>query len=263
MQIDRPTSGTGRHTPRSGHDCILRFHDVRNVVGCLAMIGEELRNGGAGRQAILGDRILRACERLLRLGGGDGCGRTPSATFPALLEDVAALARSLAGPLTHVEAGGPDAPIRSSAEMALFRILLNLASNAVRAANDCGGGVVRISGSLSPTGAAVCVENDGASLAPHGRSAAGGVAPRPPCPTDRLRPASSGLGLVIAEALAHDLGGALCIGRRRRAGWSLTVVLPRGVFAADGRPIPETGAAGGKRASVKQPPERAAPRPAP
>lgn len=213
--------GAGFARAEADRDRPFRLHDIRNVVSCLRMVADELQASDAPRQAVLGDRVLRACERLLQLGGdNDTQGRKACLSFPDLLGDVVALAGTLAGPRTRIEAVGPDLPVRSVAEMALFRILLNLISNAVRATNGCGGGFVGITADLTACGVSVLISNDGTGLTVARRRA------------DQAA-TGSGLGLVIAEALADDLGGTLEMGRCLPSRTELRLTLPLSIFARD------------------------------
>ena len=218
---DRPSIGPRWQASLPDQDRILRFHDMKNIVSCLLLVGAELRTRATGRDGLLGDRVLRACERLLQLGGGtEAGGRAACPSLPALLDSVAVLAGTLAGPQTGIETEGPLAPVARWAEMAVFRILLNLVSNAVRATNDCGGGLVRISADLNERSAALLITNDGVGLT---------VAQRP----GGRSHTSSGLGLVIAEALANDLGGTLEMGLSRPGSTALRLVLPLAIFNED------------------------------
>jgi signal transduction histidine kinase len=198
-------------------DALLRAHDIRGIATCLALVADEL-SAGKGRSAVLGDRVRRACERLLDLGGiatprpaGTSCGLT------ALLDDVATLGRSFAGPRTRIDVSAPDLPLLPSAETALFRILLNLVSNAVRATNQAGGGTVRVGVGMKGGEAVIEVVNLGAGL--FARSAEAASFGR-----------RTGLGLVIAEALAQDLGGRIGQRRSRDGATVLRLVLPAAVF---------------------------------
>lgn len=213
-----PVRQSGRRSvqDRDGH---LRAHDIRGIVSCLALVADELSDGGR-RGAVLGERVRRACDRLLQISGATAGRSAAPSTLSALLDDVAALTSSLAGARTRIEIETCDAPVRASAEVALFRILLNLASNAVRATNSAGGGCVRIHAELGPCEARIEVANDGAGLLGRGSD---------PCRGG----ARTGLGLVIAEALAEDLGGCLLLRSGRPGGTRLRLVLPISVFSPD------------------------------
>lgn len=198
-------------------DALLRAHDIRGIASCLALVADEL-SAGKGRSAVLGDRVRRACERLLDLGGMPA--PRPAVATPdlaALLADVAALGRSLAGPRTRIEIAAPDLPLLAEAETAVFRILLNLVANAVRATNGAGGGIVRVGVALKGGEAVIEVANLGAGLFAR--------------PADKASCGRrTGLGLVIAEALAGDLGGRLSQRRSRDGATVLRLVLPGAVF---------------------------------
>jgi signal transduction histidine kinase len=198
-------------------DALLLVHDIRGIATCLALVADEL-SAGKGRSAVLGDRVRRACGRLLDLGGMAAPRTTDAACgLTGLLDDVAALGRSLAGPRTRMEMSAPDLPLAPTAETPLFRIFLNLVANAVRATNQAGGGTVRVSVAITGDEAVIEVANLGAGL--FARSAGAASCGR-----------RTGLGLVIAEALAADLGGKLGRRRSRDGATVLRLVLPAAVF---------------------------------
>ena len=197
---------------------LLRAHDIKGVVSCLELVAEELRAARNGRATVLGDRVRRACDRLMQLAGAaPGAKADAAPSLAALIDDVALFARALAGPRTRIEIEAPDIPIRAEAETAVFRILLNLVSNAVRATNAAGGGSLRLLVDLASGEVVILVLNDGVGLVR-------------PCAAPVRRGQRSGLGLVIAEALAEELGGRLELGRSRPGATALRLVLPLAVF---------------------------------
>jgi signal transduction histidine kinase len=217
----RPPVRVTQRASRSDRDWLLRAHDIKGVVSCLTLIGNELRESRSGRQAILGDRVLRACCRLMQLSGASlNEDRRDPSSLSMLLEEVEIFARILAGPRTRIETETCHLTVQCAAETAIFRILLNLVSNAVRATNESGGGLVRIEIDLAGGDASVLVTNEGTGLI-SGRTSSGGRRP------------GSGLGLVIAETLALELGGSLRLRRGRPGTTSLKLILPLSVFTDD------------------------------
>lgn len=97
----------------------------------------------------------------------------------------------------------------------MFRIVLNLVANAVRAVNGRGGGVVGVDVRRGTDGRVLIrIRDEGPGLV-------GGA-----CRAGRMQVGRSGLGLVIAEALAAGLGGTLHLMRSSPGGTSLHLVLP-------------------------------------
>lgn len=213
-----PTLRVTRRASRPDRDWLLRAHDIKGVVSCLTLIASELKEARSIRQTVLGDRVLRACGRLMQLSGAPLCaehGGPPSLAM--LLEEVVIFAQILAGPRTRIETDAPELPLAAAVEAAVFRILLNLVANAVRSTNENGGGVVRIAVDLAGDGVTILVANDGAGLA------------AVTAPAGRRRP-GSGLGLVIAESLARELGGGLELRKGRPGTTTLKLVLPIAIF---------------------------------
>jgi len=130
----------------------------------------------------------------------------------SVIEDVLAVAAGLARPGTVTGCHVPvDMPAPAAPE-ALFRILMNLAVNAVAAVNRGGGGEVRLDARRCGRVVLIDVVDTGPGFA------AGAAAP--------AAAAGSGLGLTIARALSAEIGGRLALLHTGPQGTTFRLRLP-------------------------------------
>lgn len=183
----------GGYSDRSMHDAwLMKAHDVRDVSARICLAADELSQSTDPRTRLLGERLSSACERIVDICEDSTrthvkkCQGSVAETLDMLVD----LARYAAGPKTklHVVVGC-DAELKRDG-VGLFRILANLINNAVTAVNRSGGGSVLIHSSERHGKLNVFVENSGTHTKDPGGT-------------------SSGLGLLIAQGLAQDIGAKL------------------------------------------------------
>ncbi len=221
MQTERvsPPAGITRHKglpPAPAHIPPALAHDVKGLAAPLQIISDELTGSPDARLRLLGTRIetcvhriVAVCDPALPGRAGPGAAQAP---LRDVLDDVASMTEFLAGPNTHLATDLAPGAAEIGVDPRVFRVLFNLTANAVHAVNANGGGRVTLSARVEPGVLCIDIADD-----------AGGVRPRA---APAASPAGHGLGLIIAEALALSLGGALDLVRTGPGGTRLRVCLP-------------------------------------
>lgn len=171
----------------------MQAHDVRNIVTSLSLAAEELSQATDGRTRTLGKRVLRACDRITEVcqNAVAGPAQDDATGLNDILRNVGELGASAAGHKTKVRCYGAVAVDLGQDGASVFRILSNLVTNAVVALNAARGGLVVIRSQRQGDRTVVMVEDSGTGAAP------------------RERGGGSGLGLLIANALAQEIGATL------------------------------------------------------
>jgi nitrogen fixation/metabolism regulation signal transduction histidine kinase len=146
-----------------------------------------------------------------------------------LLAEVCALWGE-AGPVPVELCEGPEATARADAD-ALRRLVGNLVKNALEASQPSDA-PVRVALEAGPSALALTVEDGGAGI---GRALSGEALTRGLFST---KPGGSGLGLPIAQKIAHEHGGSLRLEPRGegRRGTRAVLVLPAPPHAAEEHP---------------------------
>jgi two-component system sensor histidine kinase BaeS len=209
-------------TPATGADRLaVLVHEVRSPVAALSAIAEAFADEELERPARL--ELLRlaiaACSGIERvvLDAALASVHLERVNVGALVRQVVATA-TLAGARVRTEVA-PDLPRIMADPLRLRQALDNLMTNALTHAGS--GGDVVVSGGLSETLVLVSVSDSGAGvpLIDQERIFEAGVR------LDAGR-AGSGLGLVIARAIAEAHGGRLTVRSTPGEGATFTIALP-------------------------------------
>ena len=146
---------------------------------------------------------------------------TDQVTVLSVLQDAVILAQSIASPNTEVSLNCSIEIPCTFSDANLFRVVANLANNAVAAVNDAGGGHVQIRATISQASLVIEVSDDGPGMA--GTSSASMDA----VPGQRRR---SGYGTTIATLAACRLGGTVDVERTGSDGTIVSVAIPLGIL---------------------------------
>jgi signal transduction histidine kinase len=199
-------------------------HDLKNMLATARLLSDSLADSAAPEVRRVAPRLLEALDRAVAL-----CARTLDFTREGapplhrrrfrLAELVAELGPALGLPLPDgpalVDRVDPRLVVEADREQ-LFRVLFNLARNAVEA----GARRVEIGGEAAPEGVAISVGDDGPGLPPKARDNlfrpfAGSA-----------RPGGTGLGLAIAREILRAHGGEITLERSDGAGTMFRLRLP-------------------------------------
>ena len=209
-------------TPATGADRLaVLVHEVRSPVAALSAIAEAFADEeleGSARLELL-RLAIAACSGIERvvLDAALASVHLERVDVGALVRQVVATA-TLAGARVQTEVA-PDLPRIMADPLRLRQALDNLMTNALTHAGS--GGDVVVSGGLSETLVLVSVSDSGAGvpLTDQERIFEAGVR------LDAGR-AGSGLGLVIARAIAEAHGGRLTVRSTPGEGATFTIALP-------------------------------------
>lgn len=203
-----------------------KAHDIKNIVATISMVADELGAGASQRGQKLSERLERSCARVLEIcmegPGARGDGEEDH-SLKQVLADVATLADGLAGPEIELMSASDDIALPEKTGAAVFRILANLATNAVGALAGQAGGRISIHGTVRDDEIRVSLTDTGPGmLSNRARPAALGL------------PKRSGMGLSIAHTLADRIGGNLTRVRTGPDGTMFRLTFaPDGVFCDD------------------------------
>lgn len=203
-------------------------HDLRNVLASAQLVSDRLASSDEPRTRTMGERLVRAvgrgvrlCEETLRFGRSEESApdlRTVS--LKIALDEAAADAMAAEGAAQWLNSVSPDETIQADPDQ-LHRIFLNLFRNALQAME-----AVENAASISVT-----AEADGDYIAIHVADTGSGI---PSKIHDRLfqafsgstRKGGTGLGLSSARELARAHGGDLELVSTSDAGSVFAVKLP-------------------------------------
>jgi signal transduction histidine kinase len=201
-------------------------HDLRAILATARLVSDGLADSAAPEVRRVAPRLFEAIDRAVAL-----CTRTldfsregappfaPSRfELLPLIEEIGPAvspAVSDANGLTVEPAVAPELRVRADRDQ-LFRVLLNLAQNAVEAGARC----VRFTASVAGDVIALEVADDGHGLPPRARENLF----RPFFGS--ARPGGTGLGLAIARDLMHGQGGDLVLVETTGAGTIFRLTLP-------------------------------------
>lgn len=194
-------------------------HDIRHLLSTIRLSAELLETTGNPDIARRAQRILRAVDRGARICSDFVEEQRPVAQATVEVRDV------MEEVVAHLPVcSGVDVAVCAPEHLrvagdctSLFRVLFNLASNALDAVVTSGGRLVRLSAAASPDRVTFRVEDDGPGFG----AVVSDARARPG------QPASSGLGLKIARKLSKEMGGELRILRTGPNGTVFGVSLPR------------------------------------
>jgi signal transduction histidine kinase len=218
-----------RSGPPDRCDWRLAAHDIRGLVSTFDMIADRCEGALEEPVRRQGQRLRRCTDRLADICaavlGGTSCSASSADTVATILGDVASFAADHSRDGTRIRVTvAADAPCHASAG-SLFRILYNLAINAVAAVNVVGGGEVHL-GVFEAEGVLVFeVSDEGPGILaktkarPFGKSAG-----------SRHRP---GLGLAIAERIADEIGAVLFLADTGPSGSTFRLVVKVADIARD------------------------------
>ncbi len=201
-------------------------HDLRNVLASAQLVSDRLATSEDARTAAMGQRLVRAVDRGIRLCGevleyGRARERPPNlepVPLAPLLEEIAAEALAATPGPRWTSSVSPGLAVMGERD-SLFRLFGNLFGNALQAMRTSADAELRVSAALEEGKVVVRVADTGPGIPDHIRSglfkpfASGGT------------PGSTGLGLSIARELAGLMGGTLELERTGPEGTVFTVTL--------------------------------------
>ncbi|HEY5210492.1 MAG TPA: HAMP domain-containing sensor histidine kinase [Stellaceae bacterium] len=200
-------------------------HDLKNILGVVRLLSDRLANSEVPEVQRVMPNLIGAIDRAVALCVGT-LGYTREGAAPLKLEEFPL--RPLVAELTPVIENGvhddphrlvdevpPDLTIRADRDQ-LFRVLLNLARNAVQS----GARRVVISAHCEERRVVIAIADDGPGLAPKARDNlfrpfAGSA-----------RPGGMGLGLAIAREILRAHGGDITLGHSDAEGTLFRLSLP-------------------------------------
>jgi signal transduction histidine kinase len=207
-------------------------HDLRSILATARLVSDGLADSAAPEVRRVAPRLFEAIDRAVAL-----CTRTldfsregappfSPTRFPLapFLEEIGPAVGSRSGEVAW-ETDGPKGQIVQADRDQLYRVLLNLAQNAVEA----GARHLRFAASVTDDMVAIEIADDGPGLPPRAR--------------DNLfrpffgsaRPGGTGLGLAIARELMRAQGGDLVLIETSGEGTLFRVTLP--AMAETGRAL--------------------------
>lgn len=218
-----------RHLATIGSNVSRLHHDLRNILATALLISERLERSSEPHVREAAGDLMDTIERATQL-----CSSTLDYTRldgPALrraphnLHAIAAevLYRARLGHEGRIRGDNridPALEVEVDREQ-LFRLLFNLAHNAVRAMTEHGGGTLTLRAEATQGRIAVSVEDDGPGIPAHMRERL-----FEPFTSGEER-TGRGLGLAIARDIARAHDGELLFDRNREKGARFVVVLPR------------------------------------
>lgn len=202
-------------------------HDLRNVLASAQLVSDRLATSEDARTSAMGQRLVRAVDRGIRLCSevleyGRARERAPAlepVALKPLLDEIAAEAR--AGFPDTRWINGVDPGLRVMGERdSLHRLFANLLRNALQAMNAAQPAVLQVDAELRDGRVTVRVSDTGSGIPDHIRTQlfkpfSGSGAP-----------GSTGLGLTIARELAELMGGSLDLAQTGPDGTVFVVELP-------------------------------------
>ncbi|MFQ5983938.1 MAG: PAS domain-containing sensor histidine kinase [Alphaproteobacteria bacterium] len=224
----RAALGQRRHLAALGAGVSKINHDLRNILSTAVLVSDRLAHSGdpeVQRQTpTLMNAINRAvalCEATLRFARPDESEPAKSSLALAPLVDEVGNALALPTDGDVAWRNEVDSAIEVNADRdQIFRVLLNLARNAVEAID--GPGEVRIAARRSTHAVEVEVADSGPGLPPAAREHL--FEPF----TGSARPGGVGLGLAISRELVRGHGGDLTLIKSDASGTTFRLSLPAG-----------------------------------
>lgn len=194
-----------------------KAHDIKNIVATISMVADELGAGASTRGQTLSQRLERSCARVLEIcmdnpaecGDEDG-----SHSLKQVLTDVATLADGLVGEETQIIVFSEETSLGEQTGAAVFRILANLATNAVGALSGQAQGRITIQGTVREGHVQITLMDNGPGMQSKVSQDAPGL------------PQRTGMGLSIARTLADRIGGHLSMVRSGPDGTIFRLTFP-------------------------------------
>jgi signal transduction histidine kinase len=226
VQLALDDDAAQRFTARlSGADAqslvVEMAHDMRSPLGSILILAERLRSGAGGQLSALQERqlglVYSAAFGLSSLAGDvielarGGTTLLEQPAMPFAVSDVLQSILDILRPMAEekqltVRATGPEADVRVGYQAALNRVLLNLATNAIKFTNQ---GTVEVTCTqLDRTRVEFAVQDTGRGIPPHVlRNLFEAFRQRQI--TGDYAFSSAGLGLSICKKLINAMGGEL------------------------------------------------------
>ncbi len=214
QQLEQARLHEREQLARELHDTVA--HHV-SAIAIQAQAGQVLAatspDGAAKALAVIEEEASRTLSEMRSMIGLLRDAGSPSEMVPQRgLADLGELAQTVSsdGPTVRVEVDSHIGPIGSPTEAAIYRIVQEAITNALRHARSSTHIGVRVCGDADAIH--VTIDNDGQMV------------PR--------QPASSGYGMIGMSERVAMLGGTLAAGPRAGGGWTVSAYFPRNVVAA-------------------------------
>ena len=222
LDLDAAHRFAARLTGQDAQQLVVEMaHDMRSPLGSILILAERLRGGAGGELSPIQQRqlglVYSAAFGLSSLAGDvielarGGTTLVDTEPMPFSVSDVLQSIMDILRPMAEekkleMRATGPSADVRVGHPSALNRVLLNLATNAIKFTNT--GSVVVSTNELDRTRVEFSVQDTGRGIPEHVMGSLFEAFRQRQTPGDYAF-SSAGLGLSICQKLIRAMGGEL------------------------------------------------------
>jgi signal transduction histidine kinase len=242
LDLDAAHRFASRLTGQDAQQLVVEMaHDMRSPLGSILILAERLRGGAGGELSPMQQRqlglVYSAAFGLSSLAGDvielarGGTTLVDTEAIPFSVSDVLQSIMDILRPMAEekrleMKATGPSADVRIGHASALNRVLLNLATNAIKFTNT--GSVTVSTREIDRSLVEFCVQDTGRGIPEHVMGSLFEAFRQRQTPGDYAF-SSAGLGLSICQKLIRAMGGELNVGTELEKGtrFFFTIDLPQ------------------------------------
>jgi signal transduction histidine kinase len=242
LDLDAAHRFASRLTGQDAQQLVVEMaHDMRSPLGSILILAERLRGGAGGELSPMQQRqlglVYSAAFGLSSLAGDvielarGGTTLVDTEAIPFSVSDVLQSIMDILRPMAEekrleMKATGPSADVRIGHASALNRVLLNLATNAIKFTNT--GSVTVSTREIDRSLVEFCVQDTGRGIPEHLMGSLFEAFRQRQTPGDYAF-SSAGLGLSICQKLIRAMGGELHVGTELEKGtrFYFTIDLPQ------------------------------------